>query len=208
MSKKVCKVSQIIGPVVDVSFDTTNTELPKIYDSLEINKVFFFPISFENCLIAPYIMSKSNKNDIKDALHYGRNFGLLYQITDDILDFEGDLNKIGKTPKKDIKSWTSLTLKYLKGRPTLRTVCLLIDSRRGIGDLDKTIMKELDTAAVSWVLVLTKIDKLSEQEIIKVKDNSNKIISKYTAAFPEIMVTSSLKNNGIGTLRTYLASFA
>ena len=113
-----------------------------------------------------------------------------------------------KAPKKDIKSWTSLTLKYLKGRPTLRTVCLLIDSRRGIGDLDKTIMKELDTAAVSWVLVLTKIDKLSDEEITKVKDNSNKIISKYTAAFPEIMVTSSLKNNGIENLRTYLASFA
>ena len=69
-------------------------------------------------------------------------------------------------------------------------------------------MKELDTAAVSWVLVLTKIDKLSNDEIIKVKDNSNKIISKYTAAFPEIMVTSSLKNDGIGILRTYLASFA
>ncbi len=113
-----------------------------------------------------------------------------------------------KAPKKDIQSWTSLTLKYLKGRPTLRTVCLLIDSRRGIGDLDKTIMKELDTAAVSWVLVLTKIDKLSDEEIIKVKDNSIKIISKYTAAFPEIMVTSSLKNNGIGMLRAYLASFA
>ena len=69
-------------------------------------------------------------------------------------------------------------------------------------------MKELDTAAVSWVLVLTKIDKLSDEEIIKVKNNSNKIISKYTAAFPEIMVTSSLKNNGIEMLRTYLASFA
>ena len=49
MSKKVGKVSQIIGPVVDVSFDTSNTELPKIYDSLEINKddlclIFFFQL--------------------------------------------------------------------------------------------------------------------------------------------------------------------
>ena len=112
-----------------------------------------------------------------------------------------------KAPKKDIQSWTSLTLEYLKGRPTLRTVCFLIDSRRGIGDLDKTIMKELDMAAVSWVLVLTKIDKLKDEEIIKVKEDSSNIISKYTAAFPEIMVTSSLKNNGIGMLRTYLASF-
>ena len=113
-----------------------------------------------------------------------------------------------KAPKKDIQSWTSLTLKYLKGRPTLRTVCLLIDSRRGIGDVDKTIMKELDMSAVSWVLVLTKIDKLSDEEIIKVKDNSTNIISKHTAAFPEIMATSSFKNNGISLLRTYLASFA
>ena len=64
-------------------------------------------------------------------------------------------------------------------------------------------MKELDTAAVSWVLVLTKIDKLSDQEIIKVKKNSNKIISKFAAAFPEIMVTSSLKNNGI-TMREHI----
>ena len=113
-----------------------------------------------------------------------------------------------KAPKKDIQLWSSLTLNYLKGRPTLRTVCLLIDSRRGIGDLDKTIMKELDTAAVSWVLVLTKIDKLSDEQILKVKDNSNTIISKYTLAFPEIMITSSLKNNGITKLRTYLANFA
>ena len=113
-----------------------------------------------------------------------------------------------KAPKKDIQSWTSLTFKYLKGRPTLRTVCLLIDSRRGIGDLDKTIMKELDMAAVSWVLVLTKSDKLSDEEITKVIEKTSNIISKYTAAFPEIIVTSSLKNNGIGILRTYLANFA
>ena len=53
-----------------------------------------------------------------------------------------------KASKKDIQSWTTLTLKYLKGRPTLRTVCLLIDSRRGIGDFDKTIMKELDLSLI------------------------------------------------------------
>ena len=38
MSKKVGKVSQIIGPVVDVTFDSSTTELPNIYDSLEVNK--------------------------------------------------------------------------------------------------------------------------------------------------------------------------
>ena len=113
-----------------------------------------------------------------------------------------------KAPKKDIHSWTSLTVKYLKGRPSLRTVCLLVDSRRGIGDHDKTIMKELDMAAVSWVLVLTKVDKLNNEELKKVKEESYEIISKHPASYPEIMITSSLKNDGLSSLRTYLASFA
>ncbi|MEC9381981.1 MAG: polyprenyl synthetase family protein [Thermodesulfobacteriota bacterium] len=88
------------GQSYDLKFENQNPNKEKIINmyNMKTSKLF------EYCLIAPYIMSKSNKNDIKDALHYGRNFGLIYQITDDILDFEGDLNKIGKTPKKDIKS--------------------------------------------------------------------------------------------------------
>ncbi len=38
MSQVVGKIAQIIGPVVDVHFDTTNQELPKIYDSLEVTR--------------------------------------------------------------------------------------------------------------------------------------------------------------------------
>ena len=113
-----------------------------------------------------------------------------------------------KAPKKDIQSWTSLTVRYLKGRPSLRTICLLIDSRRGIGVYDELIMKELDKAAVSWIVILTKADKLSVEEIEKIKDSTIKKISKYTAAYPEILVTSSLKSEGVPTLRTYLASLA
>ena len=96
----------------------------------------------------------------------------------------------------------------MKGRPSLRTVCLLIDSRRGVGDYDELIMKELDSAAVSWVVILTKADKLTSEEIINMKEVTNKIISKHPAAFPEIIVTSSLKNDGIPLLRTYLASLS
>ena len=113
-----------------------------------------------------------------------------------------------KAPKKDIQSWTSLTVKYLKGRPSLRTVCLLIDCRRGVGDFDKVIMKELNSAAVSWIVILTKSDTLTSQEIEKVKDETSKIISKHTAAYKEIIITSSLKKEGISVLRTYLASLS
>ena len=113
-----------------------------------------------------------------------------------------------KAPKKDIQSWTSLTVKYLKGRPSLRTVCLLIDCRRGVGDFDKVIMKELNSAAVSWIVILTKSDTLTSQEIEKIKHETSKIISKQTAAYPEIIITSSLKKEGISLLRTYLASLS
>ena len=113
-----------------------------------------------------------------------------------------------KAPKKDIQSWTSLTVKYLKGRPSLRTVCLLIDCRRGVGDFDKVIMKELNSAAVSWIVILTKSDTLTSQEIEKIKDETSKIISKHAAAYPEIIITSSLKKEGISVLRTYLASLS
>jgi GTP-binding protein len=113
-----------------------------------------------------------------------------------------------KAPKKDIQSWTSLTLKYLKGRPSLRTICLLIDSRRGIGVYDELIMKELDKAAVSWIVILTKADKLTNEEIEKIKDSTSENISKHPAAYPEIIVTSSLKSDGIPMLRAYLASLS
>ena len=127
-------------------------------------------------------------------------FDLIYQSNKlRLVDLPG--YGYAKAPKKDIQSWTSLTVKYLKGRSSLRTVCLLVDCRRGIGDFDKLIMNELDKAAVSWILVLTKTDKMNIEEI-------NKIISKHPAAYPEIIMTSSLKNNGIEILRTYLASFS
>ena len=134
-------------------------------------------------------------------------FDLIYQSNKlRLVDLPG--YGYAKAPKKDIQSWTSLTVKYLKGRPSLRTVCLLVDCRRGIGDFDKLIMNELDKAAISWILVLTKTDKMNIEEINKTKDESNKVISKHPAAYPEIVMTSSLKNNGIEILRTYLASFA
>ncbi len=134
-------------------------------------------------------------------------FDLIYQANKlRLVDLPG--YGYAKAPKRDIQSWTSLTVKYLKGRPSLRTVCLLVDCRRGIGDFDKLIMNELDKAAVSWILVLTKIDKMNIEEMNKTKDESNKVISKHPAAYPEIIMTSSLKNNGIEILRTYLASFA
>ena len=73
-------------------------------------------------------------------------------------------------PKTDIKAWTKLTREFLAGRQSLQRVLLLIDSRRGIGSVDQDIMKLMDETAVSWAVVLTKMDKLkvsAQQDVLK-----------------------------------------
>ena len=65
-----------------------------------------------------------------------------------------------KASKSEIKRWTQLIFDYLRGRPSLRRVCLLIDARHGLKDADNQVMKDLDEAAVSYQIVLTKCDKV------------------------------------------------
>lgn len=111
-----------------------------------------------------------------------------------------------KASKTDIKAWTSLTLDFLKGRATLKRVMLLIDSRRGIGDKDREIMSIFDKSAVSWAVVLTKIDKLSATEKTAVTANTLAEAAKHVAAWPGVFVTSAEKAVGIGELRGHIFS--
>ncbi len=64
-----------------------------------------------------------------------------------------------RAPKEKVEAWTALVRAYLGGRPRLRRVFLLIDSRHGLKPPDLEIMAMLDTAAVSYQIVLTKADK-------------------------------------------------
>ena len=111
-------------------------------------------------------------------------------------------------PKTDIKAWTTLTRKFLAGRPSLQRVFLLIDSRRGIGAADREIMKLLDDTAVSWAVVMTKSDKQKRDALSAVCAVTESAISKHVAAYPELFVTSSHAGEGIENLRAHLARFA
>ena len=110
--------------------------------------------------------------------------------------------------KKDIKAWTRLTRKFLAGRPSLKRVFLLIDSRRGVSRSDEDIMQVLDDAAVSWAVVLTKSDKLKPTPIDKIVKDTHAKINCHVAAYPEIFTTSSETKDGIGYLRAHMAGFA
>lgn len=110
-----------------------------------------------------------------------------------------------KAPKDVVKNWQNLINMYLVGRASLRRVFLLIDSRHGIKKIDEEIMDMLDKAAVTYQIVLTKIDKISAKELEKVITDTNKQIAKHTAAHIVVLKTSSEKNLHLDELKAEVA---
>ena len=106
--------------------------------------------------------------------------------------------KVSKTQSAD---WTDLVFAYLRGRPNLRRVMLLIDGRHGIKENDKEVMDMLDTAAVSYQIVLTKCDKPKSADFQKVLEKTLETIRTHVAAHPRLLVTSSVKGDGIEDVR-------
>ncbi len=113
-----------------------------------------------------------------------------------------------KAPKTEIKRWTQLTGDYLRGRPTLRRVCVLVDARRGVMDLDRGIMRDLDRAAVSYQIVLTKLDKVSASQRAEVESAIAALRPKHVALHPDVRGTSVWKGIGLGDLRAEIATLA
>lgn len=102
-----------------------------------------------------------------------------------------------QAPKSIVEQWTKLIFDYLRGRPTLRRVYVLIDSRHGIKDNDKDVLDILDKAAVSYRIILTKIDKIKQTELETLTKDTLNFIKKRAAAYPTILLTSSEKHIGI-----------
>ncbi len=110
-----------------------------------------------------------------------------------------------KAPKSQVEAWTRLVFDYLRGRSTLRRVFVLIDARHGIKPNDADVLDLLDTAAVSYQIILTKVDKLKAGQLAKLEDATLARLAKRAAAFPEIITTSSEKNLGMAELRQTIA---
>ena len=110
-----------------------------------------------------------------------------------------------KAPLPVVEKWQRLLRAYLTGRQSLRRAFVLVDSRHGVKDPDEEIMKELDRAAVTFQVVMTKTDKVKAGELDKVLDQVRQRLAKHPAAFPGIVTTSSQKGEGIDTLRAVIA---
>lgn len=113
-----------------------------------------------------------------------------------------------KAPKDSVRRWTALVRAYLKGRPVLRRVCLLVDARHGLKDSDREMMRMLDEAAVVYQVVLTKADKVSAADMAALRGAVSAELDKHPAAHPEILATSARDGIGIAELRAELAALA
>jgi GTP-binding protein len=113
-----------------------------------------------------------------------------------------------RVSKSESAAWRELIKGYLRGRPQLARVCVLIDSRHGVKDSDEEMMDLLDGAAVSFHAVLTKGDKIAPGERADVLNAVAAATQKHVAGHPEIFVTSAESGSGIAELRATLASVA
>jgi GTP-binding protein len=113
-----------------------------------------------------------------------------------------------KAAKQEIAVWQRLIHAYFRGRPTLRRLFLLVDARHGLKDSDREMMKELDEAAVTFQVVLTKADKCSPVELAARIEAIAAELAKHAAGHPEVLATSAREGSGIEALRAAIALLA
>ena len=111
-----------------------------------------------------------------------------------------------KAPKPVVEKWQRLLKSYLSGRANLRRAFVLVDARHGVKPPDLEIMELLNRSAVTFQVVLTKIDKPSKTDLEKNLEKTRAALQKSPAAFPELLLTSSEKNIGIEQLRGVIAT--
>jgi GTP-binding protein len=113
-----------------------------------------------------------------------------------------------RVPKTMAAEWRRLMEAYLRGRTQLKRVCLLIDARHGAQPNDRTMMELLDAAAASFVLVLTKTDKLNVTDRARAINDAEAVAREHVAAHPELFATSAETGSGLPELRAHLAALA
>ena len=111
-----------------------------------------------------------------------------------------------EAPVAIVEKWQRLLKAYLAGRQTLRRAFVLIDTRHGVKAVDEEILTLLDRSAVTFQVVMTKADKVSKAERDANIEQVRGVLTRHPAAYPEIVVTSSEKGDGIETLRAIIAT--
>jgi GTP-binding protein len=153
------------------------------------------------------INALTNRNSLARTSHTpGRTQELVFFAADDRLTLV-DMPGYGyaAAPKAKVTAWTALIHSYLRGRANLKRVYVLVDARRGLMSADEEVLKTLDTAAVSYQIVLTKADEIKPGQLAVCLEATTANLSKHPAAFPEVLLTSAHSGAGIPELRAAIS---
>lgn len=133
------------------------------------------------------------------------NFFRLGNVTDKSLMLV-DLPGYGfaKAPKNLVKAWERMSLGYLKNRPNLKRLFLLIDARHGFKKNDLEFMSKLEKFGIIYQVVLTKLDKTNKEQVLSIIDFAKENVTFHASMFPDIILSSSKASHGIEDLRNYI----
>ena len=155
--------------------------------------------SLINALVGRKALARTSKTP-------GRTQELIFFRDDDRLTLV-DMPGYGyaATSKAKVKAWTALIHAFLQGRANLARVYVLVDARHGLKPIDQQVLKALGAAAVSHQIVLTKAEAIKPSELEGRVKETEAALSKFAAAFPAVIATSSHDGVGITELRAAVA---
>src|SRR5260370_1547986 len=149
----------------------------------------------------------TNRTSLARTSHTpGRTQELVFFAADDrltVVDMPG--YGFAAAPKAKVAAWTALVQTYLRGRANLKRVYVLVDARRGLTAADDEVLETLDSAAVSYQIVLAKAHEVKPGELPPCLDATGTALGKHPAAVPQALVTSDRIGAGIPELRAAIA---
>jgi GTP-binding protein len=153
------------------------------------------------------INALTNKNDLARTSHTpGRTQELIFfhgGSSLNLVDMPG--YGFAKAPKEIVLSWNQLIQDFLRGRANLARVYVLVDARHGLKPPDQEVFKTLDDSAVSYQVVLTKCDQVKVRDIAAYQEITARALTGRSAAFPDVLATSSREGTGMPELRAAIA---
>ncbi len=109
-----------------------------------------------------------------------------------------------KVSKETKAIWDDLISTYLRGRPNLKLVFVLVDSRHGLKDVDRDIIRLLNDFAVPFRIILTKIDDTGQENLNTQIGLVTEFLKKSPAGFPVPMTVSARKKLNVKDLQSLI----
>ncbi len=111
-------------------------------------------------------------------------------------------SKVSKQKKED---WGVMIEEYLLRRENMACLFVLIDSRLEPQDIDYEFIQWLGKKEIPFVLVFTKIDKMSKNKFSSVKAGHVRRLKKEWEELPEIFETSSTLKTGRAEVLNFIS---